>query len=512
MQAGMNSERARDGAWYALVVAVLGAAYAVTLLPGVGLGDTAELQTCAARLALPHAPGYPLEVLLLAAFDRLVPFGTSAWRASACNALWMIGAACALLALARRLGASTAAAAGVALAFGLALPVWRNANAVEVYALLLLLLALAFERWLAWGEARERGEPARARLAAALACTALAVVHHPLSMFALPGLALLAWSTDGWSGFARRAALLLVVGVALSAALYGWLAWRWRSPELAYSALRLDTLERAWFQLSGGQFRGRMFGLTFEELLRERAPQFLAVLGRALAWLAPAAIAGWLLPAPRHVRAALLLGALGPALYAATYRIDDIEAYFLPTLLLAFAAAAAALGWCERALRAGTWLAPLAALALAVASLCANFAAADRRPEERDELAARALLESVGHDALLLWPENPQSQLLWHLLLVEGGAERGVHVVHDRDVGALRRYVADGAPLFERHTRRWIPAGLTAYCLSDEIARVLVARGFTLRELDAASGAANAAALARIVAAPGDPKRAAAAR
>lgn len=483
MLAGTDPPRARAGLWFAFVAAVLGAAYWITLLPGVGSGDTAELQTCAAKLALPHAPGYPLEVLLLATFDRCVPLGTSAWRASVCNALWMIGAACALAALARRLGASAATAAGVALAFGLALPVWRSANAVEVYALQLLLLALAFERWLAWRAAALRGERGRVALAAALACTALAVVHHPLSAFALPGLALLAWSRDGWRGFLARAALLLVVGLAASAALYGWLAWRWRAEELEYSALRLDSFARAWFELSGGQFRGRMFGVTLEALTGERMPEFLAALGRALGWLAPAAVAGWLLPAPRQVRAALLLGALGPAVYAATYRIDDIEAYYLPTLLLAFAAAAAALGWCERAWRGARVAAPLAAFALAATSLRLNFDAADRRAEVGAERAGRALLERAGDDALLVWPEARMSQLLWHLLLVEERGARNVHVIHDRDIGALRRYVADGAPLFERHTRRWIPAGLVPYVLSDEAARVLTARGFSLRAL-----------------------------
>jgi hypothetical protein len=508
MLAGMNPPRVRGGGWYALVAAVLGAAYWTTLLPGVGRGDTAELQTCAATLSLPHTPGYPLEVLLLAVFDRLVPLGTSAWRASACNALWMVGAACALLALARRLGASGATAAGVAIAFGVALPVWRNANAVEVYALQLLLLALSFERWLAWRERVEGGENARGAVATAVACTALAVVHHPLSLFALPGLALLAWHADGWRGFARRATLLLVVGVASSAALYGWLAWRWRASDLAYSALRLDTLERAWFELSGGQFRGRMFGVTLEALANERLPRFLATLGRALAWLAPAAVAGWLLPARRKIRAALLLGALGPAVYAATYRIEDIDAYFLPTLLLAFAAAALALGWCERALRGARIAAPLAAFALVATSFALNFRAADRRPERRHELAARALLERAGDDALLVWPEAQMSQMLWHLLLVDGGAARNVHVVHDRDLGALRRYVADGVPLYERHTRRPIPVGLTAYCLSHDAARVLAARGFTLHEL----GAVGGVQLARVVAASGDPSLAPASR
>jgi hypothetical protein len=476
LEASRQTRTGRDGLWSAFVAALLLACYVRTLLPGAGLGDSAELQTCAARLAIPHAPGYPLQVLTAHAFERLFPFGTPAWRASLYCALCMTGAALVVLRLLRAAGLSAAAASGIALAFGLALPVWSQATAAEVYALQLLLLAASLQAWLGW-----RAAPTRARLAWALVSTALSVTHHPLCAFALPGFAVLAWRDDGWAGFARRALALLGVGVACSAALYGWLAWRWHASDLAYSAMRIDSVARFAYEASGGQFRQRMFGVTYEQLVEQRLPAMLAVYGRALLWLAPLALAGWLLPARRGLRAALLLLALLPSVYAATYRIDDIEPYFLPTLLALLVSAGIALAWCELHLRSGRWLAPAAALALACVALCANGARADRGEEARYEAQARALLTEVDRDALLVWPEAPRSQLLWYLLLVEGYTERNIHLVHDRDLKALRRYVAVGAPLYERHTRHWIPAGLAPYVLDAAAAELLRARGFSLQ-------------------------------
>jgi len=307
-------------------------------------------------------------------------------------------------------------------------------------------------------------------------------------------LALLACGPGGWRGLLRRAALQAAAALALAVLLYGWLAWRWRDPQLAYTALWLDEPARAWFEISGGQFRGRMFGLGLEELLEQRAPQFLATLGGALAWLTPAALAGWLLPARERVRAALLLGAVGPAVFALTYGIPDIEPYFLPTLLCLFASSALALSWCERQGPVGAWLAPGAALALGCAHLYWNHAPADRREEARHERAALAQLERIGRDALLLWPNAEQSQLLWHLLLVGDAQGRGMHVVHDRDMGALRRYMSEGEPLFERHTRRSIQPGLTPWACSEAAIAALRARGF---ELEPEQGG-----VARVLAAP----------
>src|SRR5262245_4548870 len=56
--------------------------YVATLLPGVGIGDTAELQRVVPLLELAHPTGYPLYTLLGWLWVQLPLGGTPAWRLS----------------------------------------------------------------------------------------------------------------------------------------------------------------------------------------------------------------------------------------------------------------------------------------------------------------------------------------------------------------------------------------------------------------------------------------------
>jgi hypothetical protein len=81
--------RERSAAWLvsradAVIAAALAAGglalYTATLLPGIGAGDTAELQRVAPTLGLAHPTGYPLYTLLGWLWSHLPIGGTPAWR------------------------------------------------------------------------------------------------------------------------------------------------------------------------------------------------------------------------------------------------------------------------------------------------------------------------------------------------------------------------------------------------------------------------------------------------
>ena len=94
------SARASDYALAALPV-MMGALalYMSTLLPDVGIWDTAEFQALGPVLGTAHPTGYPTYTLLLwLASVVLQPFGNEAYRADLLSALLMAGAA-ALLAV-----------------------------------------------------------------------------------------------------------------------------------------------------------------------------------------------------------------------------------------------------------------------------------------------------------------------------------------------------------------------------------------------------------------------------
>jgi hypothetical protein len=132
---------ARRAAW--LAGGVLLTVYAATLAPGVTFWDSGEFIAAARTLGIPHPPGTPLFVALLAVWGRVfwfLPF------AAACNLFAAVctAFACGLLALwiARGTRAPLAAIA-CGITAGATVTVWQNATETEVYASSLLLVVAA---------------------------------------------------------------------------------------------------------------------------------------------------------------------------------------------------------------------------------------------------------------------------------------------------------------------------------------------------------------------------------
>src|SRR3954454_23607172 len=98
----------------AMVFVLAFAVYVKTLLPGVSVGDWAEMQWIPAQLGIPHPTGYPLYVLLGKAFS-LVPIGSLGFRAELLSAVAAAGSAATAVLIAGRLGVRPviAAAAGL---------------------------------------------------------------------------------------------------------------------------------------------------------------------------------------------------------------------------------------------------------------------------------------------------------------------------------------------------------------------------------------------------------------
>src|SRR5262249_5436775 len=124
--------------------------YVATLLPGLGIGDTAELQRVVTRLELAHPTGYPLYTMLGWLWTHLPLGSTPAWRLNLFSAVAGAAAIGVLYCAARELGQRRAIAAAVALALATSLTFWSQATIAEVYGLAVLLqalLILALVRW-----------------------------------------------------------------------------------------------------------------------------------------------------------------------------------------------------------------------------------------------------------------------------------------------------------------------------------------------------------------------------
>jgi hypothetical protein len=195
----------------ALAAVSLAVVYVATLAPSVTFWDAGEFIAAARTVGIPHPPGTPLFVVLLAAWAKLLgflPFAVATnLLSSACTAA-AVGLA--TWWIARATGEPLAGlAAGVAA--GTMSTVWQNATETEVYAASLLLSVAAI---VAADFAGRRSDGRFTLLAAYL--LALAVPLHLSALVAAPVVIQLA-STRVDGGFDSRTALLLV-GVSVATA------------------------------------------------------------------------------------------------------------------------------------------------------------------------------------------------------------------------------------------------------------------------------------------------------
>jgi hypothetical protein len=214
-QASIGRLVPRPGAAGIAAIAVFGLAMVVylrTLLPGVSVGDWAEMQWIPARLGIPHPTGYPLYVLLGKAFS-LIPIGSLGFRAELLSAVAAAAAAGAAVLIAARLGVRPLIATAAGLSLAVTGELWLEATYSEMNGLHLLLMAAVIHRALVWrAERRDRDLLLGALLAG------LSLSNHVLAATVVP-IVILFVLVDARSRLRERpvlvlqAAALIVVGL-----------------------------------------------------------------------------------------------------------------------------------------------------------------------------------------------------------------------------------------------------------------------------------------------------------
>jgi hypothetical protein len=200
----------------ALVTATVAlAVYLPRQCPTLALvGDSAEIVTAAAVWGVPHAPGYPLYVLVGHLFSKL-PFLEIAHRVHLTAALFHAAAAALVAMATTRITRSTIAgiAAGLCLAFARAFLL--GSLAAEVIPVSDFFLALLF--WLGVEvHLRAPGDEVGKPLLALFGAAGLSVAHHHLALLMFPAIAVLAGpEAVAWVRLRpRRVAALLLLAAA----------------------------------------------------------------------------------------------------------------------------------------------------------------------------------------------------------------------------------------------------------------------------------------------------------
>ncbi|MBI5652907.1 MAG: DUF2723 domain-containing protein [Chloroflexi bacterium] len=189
------------------------ALYIRTMPPTVLEGDSGEYQFMAAILGVPHSTGYPLYILLAKLFT-LLPIGAVALRVTFFSALCAALTTPIIYAIGVRLVQRRVPAMLAALMLALAPTLWSAAIDAEVYALHLLLGALAIFFALRW----HHDNHARDFYALALVY-GLGLTNHRVIVFLTPALLLVIWLNRArlTRAMFARGALLAIVPLLLYA-------------------------------------------------------------------------------------------------------------------------------------------------------------------------------------------------------------------------------------------------------------------------------------------------------
>ena len=188
-------------------------AYWLTLLPGLGGGDSAELAIAVQYVGLAHPTGTPAYLLLAKLWTWLLPFGELAWRLNVFSAVTASATVLVIFLLVLRLTRSAPSAAISALSVAFAYRFWLLTSSVQPYSLALLCFALALYLVLRYDAA-----PGAARLYQLAVVSAIGVGTHVIFWLILPVVALYVWwnrRTHTVSSLIRAAALFILGVLAL---------------------------------------------------------------------------------------------------------------------------------------------------------------------------------------------------------------------------------------------------------------------------------------------------------
>jgi hypothetical protein len=417
--------------------------YLATLYPGLlGIGDAAKFSFVGKVLGTPHAPGYPLYILVSHLFSY-VPWGTLAYRMNALSAL--LGAITTGLSylLARRLGVGRMAAVSTSLALAFGSAFWAKSLYAKGYTLNAALVSAGIFMLLRWHETRRSRD-----LYWAVAIFALSLGNHLTVIALLPALLLFVVLADPRTALRPRTLAIVFAAVALGFSQYLLILVR-TLQHAPYLEARATNLGELWAVMTARRFAHEIGAFSFSTLMTTRVP----IVGRLVAseiglvGILLLAVGFGVLLARRPLRAMLFgLGALGVAALTANMGSNEDEGFLLPAFVLLWPVIAVGLDRVLTVIARGRRR-PAAAGSLAVALLMPGLAVAgnyrlnDHHAETADAAYFDSLFAALPNKAAIVSEEYRVDMMVLYKLLGEraNGARDIREIAGDPDtVGRFR--------------------------------------------------------------------------
>jgi len=424
------TERAFAGAAAVLTLVV----YLLTIYPGLfGMGDAAKFSFVGKVLGTPHAPGYPMYVMVSHLFSYVPIGGSLAFRMNVLSAVLGAVAVYFLYFGARALGTRPAVAVSAALALGLGRSFWAKAQYAKGYTLTAALVCAGVFLLLRWSQTGRQSF-----FYGAVAVFAISVGNHLIIIALVPALVLHALLTNARLALSPRTLIFAAAVLMIGFSQYSLILIR-TLQKAPYLEAKATTVSELVDVMTARRYAYEIGAFSVTDAVRTRVPVVLDLVHRELTWpgLMLAAV-GVVVLARRRARDAVLClgGALGVIALTVNMSSDEDEGFLLSAFILLWLLAAVGLEavWRARHSYANTRLATAVALVLTLgvpASLvAANYAPNDHHRRTFEIRYFDALFAMLPDKAAIVRDQYATNMMIDYKLLGEGAAAgRDIRIV-----------------------------------------------------------------------------------
>jgi hypothetical protein len=420
LRRGARFDAAVDLLVAAGAAAIVLSVHLTTIYPGlVDIGDAAKFSFVGRVLGTPHAPGYPLYVMVSHVYSYL-PWGTLAYRMNALSAIFGAAAVAMTYVVARQLGAGRLVACVVALALGFGQSFWAISLYAKTYTLHAFLVAVGVGLLLRWSVRRTV-----TAFLSAVGVFALAAGNHLTVIGLVPALVIFSVVTDHRA--VLRPKVLLASAAIVFAGLCQYLLILIRTHQRApYLEARARTLGELWAVMTARRFAREVGAFSIGQLAHTRIPIVAGLIGTELgvAGLVFLAIGLAVLARLQPRRALLLgLGAFGVAMLTADMGSGEDRGFLLAVFVLCWMIVAVGLQWAVTAAasrsRALGTVALVVAAAIPIAQVAANYHVNDHHAETAETEYFDALFAEMPDRSAFVSDEYRYNMLFLYKLLGE---------------------------------------------------------------------------------------------
>lgn len=416
------------------------AVYLITIYPGLfGMGDAAKFSFVGKVLGTPHAPGYPMYVMVSHLFSY-VPIGSLAFRMNVLSAVLAALAVYLLYFAARALGTRPAVAVSAALALGLGRSFWDKAQYAKGYTLTAALVCAGILLLLRWSQTGRR-----AHFYGAIAVFAIAVGNHLIIVSLVPALVLHALLTNARMALSPRTLLFAAALLTVGFSQYSLILIRtWQ--QAPYLEARAANLSELVDVVTARRYAYEIGAYELSDVVRTRAPIVGDLVKRELTWPGLFLVAiGVVALARRRARDAVLClgGALGVIALTMNMSSDEDEGFLLSAFVLLWLLAAMGMEAIWRGLRslggggrdranprAITAAALIVTIGVPVSLVAANYAANDHHRRTFEIRYFNALFDMLPDKSAIVRDQYATNMMIDYKMIGEGAAAgRDIKVV-----------------------------------------------------------------------------------